>query len=214
MPKQNLNRIDHQRKLWDSKASTYDRLVDRYFAHTYEQILQNVARDARGSHNLLEAGTGTGILATLLSNVVPHITAIDISPEMIKVAKEKAAQQQLINIDFSVGDIGNLPFENNIFDTVVAANVLHLLPDPQAALGEMRRVLADNGKIIVPTFCHGANLRSNLLTLFLSLIGQKPANWWSPKNFKRFIKNGGFDITRNVYINGNIPLLYVSAIKQ
>ena len=73
---------------------------------------------------------------------------------------------QKYNIDFEVGDICNLKFDNKSFDTVVASNVLHLLFNPEIALQEISRVFTDQGKLIAPTFCHGANLRTKILSRF------------------------------------------------
>ena len=80
---------------------------------------------------------------------------------------------QKYNIDFEIGDICNLKFNNKSFDTVVASNVLHLLFKPELALQEIRRVLSDKGKIIAPTFCHGANLRSKILSQDFRTFGSK-----------------------------------------
>jgi ubiquinone/menaquinone biosynthesis C-methylase UbiE len=133
---------------------------------------------------------------------------------MIRIAKEKTSQQQINNIDFSVGDIYNLPFEDKTFDTVLASNILHLLFRPERALHEIQRVLMDNGRIIAPTFCHGTHLRSKIFTFILSLLGQNPKNNWTPKGFTALIENSGFRITKEIFVNDNIPLVYIVAQKR
>jgi phosphatidylethanolamine/phosphatidyl-N-methylethanolamine N-methyltransferase len=214
MEKQIENRTVLERKFWNSKAKKYDKVVNNFFREIYETILDNLIQDVNQSENLLEVATGTGILAIQLSDHVSHITAIDIAPEMLNVAKEKSAGKQKNNIDFRIGDICNLEFDDKSFDTVVASNVLHLLIYPDRALQEVKRVLHDSGKIIVPTFCHGANLRSQVLSRILSLFGQKTKSRWSQKSFAEFVEHNGFKTTKNIYINGKIPLVYLVAIKK
>jgi phosphatidylethanolamine/phosphatidyl-N-methylethanolamine N-methyltransferase len=214
MEKQIENRTALERKFWNSKAQSYDKVVSKFFPKIYEAIFANVIQDVGQSEKVLEVATGTGILSIKLSDHVSHITAIDIAPEMLNVAKEKSARMQKNNIDFEIGDICNLKFDDKSFDTVVASNVLHLLFKPELALQEIRRVLSDTGKIIAPTFCHGANLRSKILSRILALLGQKTKSRWSQKSFKEFVENNGFAITKEIYVNDKIPLVYLVAIQK
>jgi ubiquinone/menaquinone biosynthesis C-methylase UbiE len=208
------NRIELERKFWNSKAQSYDKVVSKFLPKFYETILVNLIQDVSQSKKVLDAAAGTGILSIEMSEHVSHITAIDIAPEMLNVAKEKSARMQKYNIDFEVGDICNLKFDNKSFDTVVASNVLHLLFNPEIALQEIRRVLTDQGKIITATGCYGANLRTKILSRIFALLGQKARSRWSQKSLKEFIEKNGFAITKEVYMNGMIPLVYLVAIKK
>lgn len=214
MKKQIENRLASERKFWDAKATGYDKVVNKLFRNIYKAIIENLIQDTKQSKKLLDAATGTGILAIRLSDHVVHVTGVDIAPEMLKVAKEKSSKKKTHNIDFTIGDICELPFGDRSFDTVVASNVLHLLFQPRLALQEIRRVLDDNGKVILPTFCHGAHLRSQILSRLLSFLGQKTRSRWSLKSFQNFIEQNGFSITKTIYIRGNIPLTYIVAIKK
>jgi SAM-dependent methyltransferase len=197
MEKQRENRLALERKFWDAKAKGYDKVVNKLFRNIYEVIIENLIEDTKQSKKLLDVATGTGILAIRLSDHVVHVTAVDIAPEMLKVAKEKSSKKKTSNIDFTIGDICDLPFGDKSFDTVVASNVLHLLFQP-----------------ILPTFCHGAHLRSQILSRLLSFLGQKTRSRWSLKSFHEFIEQNGFSITKNVYIRGSIPLTYIVATKK
>ena len=214
MKEQINNRIELERKFWNSKAKSYDKVVRKFLPKFYETILVNLIQDVSQSKKVLDAAAGTGILSIEMSEHVSHITAIDIAPEMLNVAKEKSARMQKYNIDFEVGDICNLKFDNKSFDTVVASNVLHLLFNPEIALQEISRVLTDQGKIITATGCYGANLRTKILSWIFALLGQKARSRWSQKSLKEFIEKNGFAITKEVYINGMIPLAYLVASKK
>lgn len=96
---------------------------------------------------LLDVGCGPGsITVDFGSRLLPaRVTAIDAASDAISIAEAAAAEAGVSNIDFSVADVFNLPFENNSFDIVHAHQVLQYLPDPVAALIEMRRVLKPGG---------------------------------------------------------------------
>lgn len=207
-------RTELEKKFWNSKAKSYDKVVNKFFPKIYKIIIENLKQDTSQSEKLLEVATGTGILAIQLGSHVTQITAVDISTEMLQVAKEKIIKDQINNIDFRIGDVCNLEFADKSFDIIVASNVLHLLFQPELALQEMRRVLSDSGRIIIPTFCHGANLKSRILSRILSLLGQKTRSRWNQKSLMAFVENNGFKITKNVFVNDKIPLLYLVAIKQ
>lgn len=209
------NRIESEAKFWNSIASKYDNGIEKQFKKAYDFIFQHLMEDTSDSDELLEIATGTGTIAIKLSGHVPNITAIDIARDMLDVAEEKSSKKQIDNITFKYGDACALEFEDQSFDTIIAANVTHLLNKPQIALQEMNRVLKNNGKIIVPTFCHGANLRTHFLSRMASLWGQKTNSRWSREGFRKFIEQNGFQVTKDAYIDeGLFPLVYLVAKKN
>jgi ubiquinone/menaquinone biosynthesis C-methylase UbiE len=132
----------------------YDQLADIYdlrwrtyivntltFLHNWEQI------DSQAK--ILDIACGTGEFERLLldKNPTQKITGIDISANMLSVAREK--YQTYPNIEFHKASVHSLPFDNNCFDVVVSANAFHYFDEPQVALAEMKRVLKPNGKIVI-----------------------------------------------------------------
>jgi ubiquinone/menaquinone biosynthesis C-methylase UbiE len=181
---------------------------------TYQQLYQKLIADVSGSVKILEVATGTGLLAFEICNYVNSINAIDIAPEMIRIAREKQYQKSISNIDFEVGDSCNLSFEDSSFDVVIASNVLHLLFEPEKSLSEIRRVLKPDGIAILPTFCHANNIQSRIISAFMSLFGFRARNKWSTKSFVLFLENNRFAIIKSQIIRGKIPLLYCVAKKN
>lgn len=142
------NRIKSEAKFWNSVATKFDGVVEKRFPEAYKFIFEHLAEDVEDSKNLLEIATGTGIVAIKLSNQVPRITAIDIAPQMLEVAKKKCSAKQIDNITFKFGDACALEFGDKTFDTIIASNVVHLLYEPEMAFREMKRVLKDQGKLL------------------------------------------------------------------
>ncbi len=77
-----------------------------------------------------------------------YVTATDLTPEMLAVAEENARERGVSNITFRQADAEALPFPDGSFDTVTCRFGVMIFPDVQRALGEMRRVLTPEGRIV------------------------------------------------------------------
>lgn len=98
---------------------------------------------------LLDVGTGTGRMAELLSTRAGRVTALDKSPEMLRIARARLQSLPSGKVDLVQGDFGGLPFAADSFDTVLFHQVLHYAQDPGAVLAEAARVLRRGGRIAV-----------------------------------------------------------------
>ncbi len=141
------NLYDFHKQVALEKDGFYDSRGHRLKHHPVQlwarrQILDLLTPILSGKETLLDAGCGRGDLAVFLKKYFPRIkiTGIDIVPEMIHIARR--ITQPLSGIEFHVGGIQQLPYENCFFDVVIANNVLHcLLPQDQpSALAELVRV--------------------------------------------------------------------------
>ena len=100
---------------------------------------------------MLDVGCGPGTVTIDLARAVSsgHVTGIDISEEVIEIARRALHDSDVHNVDFEVGDVYGLSFDDKSFDVVYAHQVLQHLSKPVAALSEMRRVLRDGGLLAV-----------------------------------------------------------------
>lgn len=101
--------------------------------------------------DLLDVGCGPGNITIDLARVVSsgHVTGIDLSPEVIELARQLELESEVTNVSFDVGDVYGLSFADKSFDVVYAHQVLQHLSNPVVALTEMRRVLRDDGLLAV-----------------------------------------------------------------
>lgn len=97
---------------------------------------------------VLDLGTGLGYLAGVAARLGHEAVGIDIAPRMIERAQERANQLGL-SMDLRVADVDALPFPDGWFDAVTERNVLWTMPDPAAALAEIRRVLRPGGHLLL-----------------------------------------------------------------
>lgn len=207
------NRIRKEQKFWNSFAHKYDNFIEKRANGTYIEMCNMIMEDVQGKDDMLEIATGTGIISIQASKHVSNIVATDLSAEMIKKAMIKAMNLNINNIEFEVQDVCNLKYANESYDSIVASNVLHLLYEPDLAIREMKRVLKKDSEIIIPTYCYGQNLKSNIVSRSMGIAGFKAINRWSIDGFQDYLQNNGLKIKKAKAIDDVIPLLYVVAKK-
>jgi len=100
--------------------------------------------DIKAGDTVVDLGSGAGndvFVARQLAGDSGKVIGVDMTPEMIERANSNKAKLGFENIEFKLGDIENLPLEDNISDVVVSNCVLNLVPDKQKAFEEIHRVL-------------------------------------------------------------------------
>jgi SAM-dependent methyltransferase len=99
---------------------------------------------------VLDLGSGAGIDAILAAQKVGKngkVFGVDMTKEMIEVAKENAKNQGITNVEFLLGEIENLPIADSFVDTIITNCVINLTPDKAKTFAEAYRVLKTGGKI-------------------------------------------------------------------
>jgi ubiquinone/menaquinone biosynthesis C-methylase UbiE len=132
-------------RVWEKMAPRYDKDIRFWERVQFGGGREWVAARARGE--VLEVAVGTGLnLAHYRTDVA--ITGVELSPAMLALARQRAADLG-IEADLRVGDAQALPFDDATFDTVVCTLSLCTIPDPAAAIAEMRRVLRPGGLMLL-----------------------------------------------------------------
>jgi len=132
-------------RAWEKTAASYDKQIA-----FFEKIQFGGGREwlgARAQGRVLEVAIGTGLnLPYYPADAV--ITGIELSPAMLAIAKQRAANLGR-DVDLHTGDAEHLPFDGAAFDTVVCALSLCTIPGTAAAIGEMARVLVPGGLLLL-----------------------------------------------------------------
>ena len=144
---------DSERQYWERHAAKYD-LSLRPLGRPLPRMLELVAEAVSGRTRVLEVAAGTGLVTPVLAKAAGEVVATDYAAAMVARLQTRVRDLGLGNVDCQRADIYALPFESASFDAVVAANILHLVPDFDAAIAALRRVLRPGGVIVAPTFCH------------------------------------------------------------
>ncbi|MCK9541779.1 MAG: metalloregulator ArsR/SmtB family transcription factor [Novosphingobium sp.] len=101
---------------------------------------------------LLDIGTGTGRMAELFAPHAAHVTGLDKSPEMLRIARARLQHLPADGVDLMHGDFMALPFADATFDTVLFHQVLHYAQEPEKVLAEAARVARNGGRIAIVDF--------------------------------------------------------------
>jgi ubiquinone/menaquinone biosynthesis C-methylase UbiE len=151
----------------------YKKDMLRWLAPVTDQLIRSTG--ITSGQTVLDVATGTGQPALTIAKVVgPNgkVIGVDLSPEMLEVAKEEAAYQGLTNaVAFQVVKDENLSmFSDNTFDSVVCRNGLMFMPDPVKALKAFLRVLKPGGKASVTVW--GSPDKSPVMRALMNTISK------------------------------------------
>src|SRR6266576_2976650 len=135
--------------VWDRMSPIYLREVDDRFTEVIDGVVRRAGLQ-RGQQ-VLDLGTGTGSVALkTASTVLPGgtVTAVDISREMLGLARQRALTMGLSNITFLEGRAEEIPVPSGRFDVVLASLSLMYVIDRAAAAREIARVLRPGGRLV------------------------------------------------------------------
>jgi ubiquinone/menaquinone biosynthesis C-methylase UbiE len=201
---------DSDRAYWERNATRYDasfKALDR----PVPRMLELTTEAVRGSARVLEVAAGTGLVSAALAPHVGALVATDYADNMVARLEARVKALELANVRCEAADLYALHFEAASFDAVVAANVLHLVPDLPRALASLRRVLAPGGKLLAPTFLHDETPLSWVLSRLLALTGFPGHRLLSAAGLQQALQAAGFSIERAETIPGPFPIGFVAA---
>lgn len=149
-------------------AAKYDAGVTSYFhffhVHSLEPWVRQLVR-RKPEAEVVDLGTGTGVVACTLAKLGCRVRALDHSPEMLAIAQERAKSEKVENrVKFDLGDGEILPYPDGSFDAATIQGVLHHLPDNGPILREAIRVLRNDGELYISEPC----IESTAISKFLN----------------------------------------------
>ena len=192
--------MSEHKNFWDRNAGRYDRFMRKDRA-AYDEMYELI-RPVVKAKTVLELATGTGLIAKHIVNAAAHIEATDASPEMIAEAKRDNHSAKL---HFSVQDMFRLPYADQSFDVVIVSNALHIVPQPEKALQEIKRVLKDDGVLIAPTFTHAGNSFRQGQSLFHEACGLSPPQQVDERGIPALSKSEWLDGAEKRCSKGILP---------
>ena len=198
------------KNFWDKNAGRYDRFMRKDRA-AYDEMYELIRPLVRHK-TVLELATGTGLIARHIANAAAYIEATDASAEMIAEARRDNHSAKL---HFSVQDMFRLPYADKSFDVAIVSNALHIVPQPEKALAEIKRVLRDDGVLIAPTFTHAENSFSGKVkAFFMRLAGFPLHSKWTSEEYLRFLRQNGWAMRKSVVLKASFPLTYAECVKS
>ena len=202
--------MQEHKNFWDKNAGRYDRFMRKDRA-AYDEMYVLI-RPVVKAKTVLELATGTGLIAKNIVGAAAHIEATDASAAMIAAARRDNRSAKLY---FSVQDMFRLPYAEATFDVVIVSNALHIVPQPEKALAEIRRVLKDDGVLIAPTFTHAGNSFSGKVrAFFMKRVGFPLHSKWTSAEYLDFLRQNGWTVRKSAVLKASFPLTYAECVKS
>ena len=182
-------------KFWNDLAERYARKPVANPAAFEAKIAITKSR-MRPTDVVLDIGCGTGSLALRLAPSAAHVHGLDLSSEMIRIARSKAEAQGVENVSFHTGpfDDGFAVLANESLDGICAYSILHLLHDRPAALSRVFDLLRPGGFFISSTVCLGESWVPYAPILrVMRALGKAPmVKIFDKRTFEDEIRHAGF----------------------
>jgi ubiquinone/menaquinone biosynthesis C-methylase UbiE len=195
---------------WSAAApgwKKYGKDMFKWLAPVSDQLIRSAG--ITSGQTVLDVATGTGQPALTIAKIVGQngkVIGVDLSPEMIEVAKEEGAHQGLTNAFFQVVKDESLSmFSDNTFDSVVCRNGLMFMPDPVKALKAFLRVLKPEGKASVTVW--GSPDKSPVMAVVMKTISKHVPDMKQPSAAASGTPGGPFsipsvDMLRDYFLKG------------
>ncbi len=158
---------------------------------TQRQTIEKIPGEISGK-TILDLGTGTGNLLIFLAPQKPQkLVGLDISPEMIKQAKEKT--KDIPSVELAVADAEKIPYPENTFDYVICNNVLHHIAQDKAkkVFSEVKRVLKKDGWFLLQDLLPPVPLKN--LIAFIIKIFEGPIHVYNFPELEELFSQSDFD---------------------
>lgn len=159
------------KRRYDLTAHMYDRRYEEIQRKKYQVLAESLPHANRA----LDVGCGTGMFLSLLARKVKFIVGIDMSAEMLQIARKRAAGAALVQ-----ADADHLPFAGESFDVIVSVTLLQNMPDPAFAVREFARVLRPGGIAMMTSLKHKHSPQQ--LVAWAATANLKPLKAWKMQN--------------------------------
>lgn len=139
-------------EFFDSVARTWDTVRALHYPN---QAIEKALLDEAGPgpfKNIIDIGTGTGRMLTLFAGRTASAEGLDLSHQMLTVARNNLARANVSNASVRQGDACATPFGNNSADLVIIHQVLHFVDQPARVLAEADRILEPGGRLLIVDF--------------------------------------------------------------
>lgn len=215
-----LRRVEYM----SNKAKFWDRVAKKYAAdpvpdeEVYKKKLTITQTYFNDDSQVFEFGCGTGTTAIHHAPLVRRILATDISASMLEIARQKAEQENLSNIEFKNANIEDLDIEPSSFDVVLALSILHLLEDKNEVIEQVFSMLKPGGVFVSSTVCIADIVKFHKLLSWFGPLGRALGllpfiSIFTSDNLKSALVKAGFEIEKVWQPTGKSKAIFIVAKK-
>ncbi len=194
-------------------STFWDRWARFYDCAQWSNRRANAAAAGRAAElipagaRVLDCAAGTGLFSLAAAQRAGSVLCTDLSETMLQQAERKTRRRGLANLRFARRDVTALPDPDGGFDAVIAANVLHLLPEPEQAVRELWRVTAPGGRLILPTYLQGktGTAYGTMIRIYQG-VGFHYEHAFTPETYRMFLERLNLGRVTVEVIPGRLPI--------
>jgi 2-polyprenyl-3-methyl-5-hydroxy-6-metoxy-1,4-benzoquinol methylase len=188
-------------KMWNQLAKNWD-TPGVSLGENDLKIVERTKKYLNASSLVLDYGCATGSIALEIAGMAKEVRGIDISANMIEIAKRKADERGIKNIAFTKAAIFDESLKEGMFDVILSLSILHLVKDSAQVMDRVNQLLKPGGIFISATPCLGekafVSVLMNIPIFLLSKIGLLPKiEFFSVSSLIESITNANFQIIEN-----------------
>ena len=190
-------RVMNSKLFYKVMSGFYD-LLDVIYFRKYETSPRKVVFDTIGKKdNVLDLCTGTATNAIAIAKKNPNakIVGVDLSKDMLVVAREKVNKENLANVRLYRMDATQMNFKDESFDKVLLSLVLHETDEELAKkiIKETMRVMKPDGELVVTEWERSDNFIKKILFIPIEILEPKPYKTFVTKDHKKYFKEFGLE---------------------
>lgn len=190
-------RVMNSKLFYKVMSGFYD-LLDVIYFRKYETSPRKVVFDTIGKKdNVLDLCTGTATNAIAIAKKNPNskIVGVDLSKDMLVVAREKVNKENLANVRLYRMDATQMNFKDESFDKVLLSLVLHETDEELAKkiIREAMRVMKPDGELVVTEWERSDNFIKKILFIPIEILEPKPYKTFVTKDHKKYFKEFGLE---------------------
>jgi 2-polyprenyl-3-methyl-5-hydroxy-6-metoxy-1,4-benzoquinol methylase len=205
-------------KLWDSLANKWDK-PGVSLGETDKELIKRTRQYPGAGGKVLDYGCATGSVVFELARTAKECHGVDISANMVNIAKAKAADTKAANVSFIHGTIFNEGLKKESYDVITAFSILHLVEDAPQVFQRINQLLKPGGLFISATPSLGTKKPLSILLsipVFLARITRvlPHVNFFSANGLAKTITTQNFRIVEQNNLNAKgMPEVYIAAEK-
>lgn len=203
-------------KNWSGVANDFDARQNYIVGQGSIKIIEKELAKLDKLKDLLELGCGNGKYTCLLAKAADNIIATDLSEEMLGVAKAKL--KDFTNVIVEQADCYKTRYDDEKFDTVFMANLIHVIMEPEKSILEARRILKSSGRLIILSYTTDGMTAENIDIMkrrYLEVFGSFPSQKTPMEllDLIKLVEENNFAVESSLLIGDKTKAMYLIARK-
>ena len=201
--------MDDNKRFWERTAKLYAPIQERSNAALYTAVTEHCKPYLTEETRVLELACGSGQLTLPLSGRAGYWEATDFAERMVEETGRRCPA-----VHTAVQDATALTYGEGSFHVVLIANALHIMPQPERAMAEIRRVLVPGGILLAPTFVYEGKV-NRLRMKLTEMVGFRTFVKWDLEDLAAFLERNGFEVVEKCLLPGSpLPEGFVAGRKK